>query len=464
MEDSLAEDRHSPVPGPRPSLPGPRPDAGHDPVRELLPLLHADRGSSATRPRTSTAATTRPSSSTCAGRRRSATSSSRGGDGLTLAPKLFESILRGLREIPHIEIIRIGSRVPVFLPQRIDDELCEMLEKYHPLWINLHFNHPNEITPEVSRGGRQADQGRPAGRQPERPARRRQRLRPHPARARPPAGREPDPALLPLPVRPRRGLRPLPDAGRQGPRDHGGPARPHLAATRSRPTSSTRPAAAARSRSCPTTSSATRTTRSCCATTRATSRPTRSRRPTSSTTRRACAYCQHERPEPGQSGVLGLLEGERMWIEPKGFEEIHTRGNTEAHRLQDPSKWVPFGVGAIEGDVARRRCRCSRRATPAGERRRERHGLRPGRGAAAARGRADRLGPRGAALDRSGRSDAAPGSSGARRAPAGTSDRERPAPRRRRRASRAATARRFGSRRPSRATGPAIRDASPRHR
>ena len=74
-----------------------------------------------------------------------------GGDGLTLAPKLFEKILRGLREIPHIEIIRIGSRVPVFLPQRIDDELCEMLAKYHPLWINLHFNHPNEITPEVSR-------------------------------------------------------------------------------------------------------------------------------------------------------------------------------------------------------------------------------------------------------------------------------------------------------------------------
>ena len=47
--------------------------------------------------------------------------------------------------------------------------------------------------------------------------------------------------------------------------------------------------------------------------------------------------------------MLGLLEGERMWIEPHGFEEIHSRGNTEAHRLQDPSKWVPFGVGAIEG-------------------------------------------------------------------------------------------------------------------
>jgi lysine 2,3-aminomutase len=65
----------------------------------------------------------------------------------------------------------------------------------------------------------------------------------------------------------------------------------------------------------------------------------------------SCAYCQHERPEPGQSGVLGLLEGERMWIEPKGFEEVHTRGNTEAHRLQDPGKWVPFGVGALEGQA-----------------------------------------------------------------------------------------------------------------
>ena len=41
-----------------------------------------------------------------------------------------------------------------------------------------------------------------------------------------------------------------------------------------------------------------------------------------------------------------------MWIEPKGFQEVHTRGNTEAHRLQDPSKWVPFGVGAIEGGVS----------------------------------------------------------------------------------------------------------------
>jgi lysine 2,3-aminomutase len=67
----------------------------------------------------------------------------------------------------------------------------------------------------------------------------------------------------------------------------------------------------------------------------------------------ACLYCQHERPEPGQSGVLGLLEGERMWIEPKGFEEVHARGSTERHRLQDPSKWVPYGVGPIEGQAAK---------------------------------------------------------------------------------------------------------------
>jgi lysine 2,3-aminomutase len=69
--------------------------------------------------------------------------------------------------------------------------------------------------------------------------------------------------------------------------------------------------------------------------------------------RARCEFCQHQRPEPGQSGVLGLLEGERMWIEPTGFQEVHTRGNTEQHRLQDPAKWVPYGVGAIEGQAAR---------------------------------------------------------------------------------------------------------------
>ena len=68
-----------------------------------------------------------------------------GGDPLVLAPKVLEEILSRLREIPHIEIVRIGSRVPVFMPMRVTDELTDMLQKYHPLWMNIHVNHPNEI-------------------------------------------------------------------------------------------------------------------------------------------------------------------------------------------------------------------------------------------------------------------------------------------------------------------------------
>ncbi|MHC1782913.1 MAG: lysine 2,3-aminomutase [Anaerolineaceae bacterium] len=73
-----------------------------------------------------------------------------GGDPLTLAPKVLEELLYRLREIPHIEIIRIGSRVPVFMPQRVTPELTDMLQKYHPLWMNIHVNHPNEITAELA--------------------------------------------------------------------------------------------------------------------------------------------------------------------------------------------------------------------------------------------------------------------------------------------------------------------------
>jgi lysine 2,3-aminomutase len=74
-----------------------------------------------------------------------------GGDPLTLAPKVLDYILSSLRSIEHIEIIRIGTRVPVFMPQRITDEFCDMLKQYHPLWMNIHVNHPKEITPELGR-------------------------------------------------------------------------------------------------------------------------------------------------------------------------------------------------------------------------------------------------------------------------------------------------------------------------
>ncbi len=73
-----------------------------------------------------------------------------GGDPLVLSTGRLEGIISRIRRIPHVEIIRIGTRVPVVLPQRIDDELCSMLSKYGPIWLNTHFNHPREITPEAA--------------------------------------------------------------------------------------------------------------------------------------------------------------------------------------------------------------------------------------------------------------------------------------------------------------------------
>ena len=72
-----------------------------------------------------------------------------GGDPLTLSTAHLEKVISRLRQIKHVEIIRIGSRFPVVLPQRIDDELCAMLSKYGPIWFNTHFNHYREITPEA---------------------------------------------------------------------------------------------------------------------------------------------------------------------------------------------------------------------------------------------------------------------------------------------------------------------------
>ncbi len=89
-----------------------------------------------------------------------------GGDPLVLPPKILEELLRRLRAIEHVEIIRIGSRVPVFLPQRITPELVAMLRQFHPLWMNIHFNHAKELTPEVAEAlARLADAGIPLGAQ-----------------------------------------------------------------------------------------------------------------------------------------------------------------------------------------------------------------------------------------------------------------------------------------------------------
>ena len=75
-----------------------------------------------------------------------------GGDPLLLNDRRLEAILTRLRAIPHLQIIRIGSRIPCHLPERITPELCAMLKRFHPLFINTHFNHPDELTPAAVAG------------------------------------------------------------------------------------------------------------------------------------------------------------------------------------------------------------------------------------------------------------------------------------------------------------------------
>jgi lysine 2,3-aminomutase len=89
-----------------------------------------------------------------------------GGDPLLFSDERLDRILTRLRAIPHIQFVRIGSRIPIFLPQRITPELCAMLKKHHPLFISIHSNHPRELTSEVRDAlGRLADAGIPLGNQ-----------------------------------------------------------------------------------------------------------------------------------------------------------------------------------------------------------------------------------------------------------------------------------------------------------
>jgi len=87
-----------------------------------------------------------------------------GGDPLLLSDRRLDDILSRLRKIKHLEVLRIGSRVPCHLPERITPELCAVLKKHHPLYINTHFNHPDELTPAAVKGlGMLADAGIPLG-------------------------------------------------------------------------------------------------------------------------------------------------------------------------------------------------------------------------------------------------------------------------------------------------------------
>ena len=89
-----------------------------------------------------------------------------GGDCLCVEDDVLEYIISELRKIEHVEIVRLGSRTPVVMPQRITDDLCNMLKKYHPIWLNTHFNHPKEMTPEAAAACQKlADAGIPLGNQ-----------------------------------------------------------------------------------------------------------------------------------------------------------------------------------------------------------------------------------------------------------------------------------------------------------
>jgi lysine 2,3-aminomutase len=347
MEDSLAEDRHSPVPGLVHRYP--------DRVLMLVTTQCASYCRYCTRSRIVGDATQNFNRHDIEAQldylRRTPQVRDvllSGGDALTLNPKLLESILRSLREIPHIEIIRIGSRVPVFLPQRIDDELCEMLARYHPLWMNLHFNHPNEITPEVSRAAdKLARAGIPLGNQSVLLAGINDcvhimralvhrlvenRIRPYyiyqcdlvegSGHFRTPVGKG---------IEIMEGLRghtsgyAVPTYVVDAPGGGGKiPVMPNYLISYSDHKVILR---------------------------NFEGYITTYEEPEQYTAhnRATCKYCQNPRPEPGQGGVEGLLDGNQMWIQPSGFETAHLRGRTEPHRLQDPSKWIPYGVGPIEG-------------------------------------------------------------------------------------------------------------------
>jgi lysine 2,3-aminomutase len=89
-----------------------------------------------------------------------------GGDPFTISTAALERVIRAVREVPSVEIIRIGTRTPVVLPMRITDELVQMLRKYHPVYVNVHFNHPIELTPDAGAAcERLADAGIPLGNQ-----------------------------------------------------------------------------------------------------------------------------------------------------------------------------------------------------------------------------------------------------------------------------------------------------------
>lgn len=272
-----------------------------------------------------------------------------GGDPMVLAPKLLDMILGRLRAIPHLEIIRIGSRVPVFLPMRVNEEFCEMVSRYHPFWLNIHVNHPNEITPELAAAcDRLTRAGVPLGNQSVLLAGVNDSVH---------IQRKLVHELVKIRVRPyylyqcdlvagsghfrtsvSRGLEIM-----EGLRGHtSGYAVPTYVVDA--------PGGGGKIPLAPNYLLAQSPDKVVL----------RNFEGFITTYQEPDDYDPHEiqaledkverRLEPGQEGIHGLLEGQRMFIEPAGFDQVHSRGGAE-HRLRSgdvAQKWQPLGVGAIE--------------------------------------------------------------------------------------------------------------------
>jgi lysine 2,3-aminomutase len=340
MEDSLAEDRHSPVPGLVHRYP--------DRVLMLVTTQCASYCRYCTRSRIvgDPSATFSRAEFEMQIEYLKHTPQVRdvllsGGDPLVLAPRILDEILSRLREIEHIEIVRIGSRVPVFLPMRITSELCDMLQKYHPLWMNIHVNHSNEISAELEQAcDRLTRAGIPLGNQSVLLAGvndnvhvQRQlvqdlvriRVRPYylyqcdlvegAGHFRTPVGKG---------IEIIEGLRghtsgyAVPHYIIDAPGGGGKiPVQPNYVISQSDHKVILRNYEGYIS----------------------TYEEPLDYNPSQA------AKARYLRPEPGQSGVHGLLEGQEMFIKPQGFDDLHERGGMQ-HRLKDASKWTPLGIGA----------------------------------------------------------------------------------------------------------------------
>jgi lysine 2,3-aminomutase len=267
-----------------------------------------------------------------------------GGDPLVLAPKILEEILSRLREIPHIEIVRIGSRVPVFMPMRVTQELCDMLQKFHPLWLNIHINHPNEISQELAEAcDRMTRAGIPLGNQSVLLAGVNDCVH---------IQRELVQKMTRIRVRPyylyqcdlvegaghfrtpvAKGIEII-----EGLRGHtSGYAVPQFIVDA--------PGGGGKIPVMPnyqiSASDHKIILRNYEGYVAAYEEPTEYTAHDPAT----CSYCQSKRPEPGQAGITGLLDGEDMFIKPEGFDLIHDRHGIQ-HRLKDEKKWKPLGIGA----------------------------------------------------------------------------------------------------------------------